>query len=380
MLTPGGRGAIAVVAVAGDGALAAVDANFLAASGRPLAELPLGRIAFGRWGNERGEEVVVTRLAHRIEVHCHGGIAASRAILDSLNASGCETCTPETLLGEEYADAIAAAAHQALAEAATEKAALVLVDQLNGALSDKFRRLADLIPHDATAAGSAVSQLLERWQRVGRRLTSPMRVVLTGPPNVGKSSLINALVGYQRAIVFDTPGTTRDAVTATTAIEGWAVELVDTAGLRSEATGVEQAGIALAERLVAEADLVVQVREAKTVLDFDSPDDAFPAVPTDRSVIHLANKYDLISPDERTLLPQSAGEPLVLASATSRGGTEALLDAMGRIVVPPELPPGTPVPFTPEQAARLERVGQLLNDHNTAAARDALLAMLQSTL
>ena len=97
---------------------------------------------------------------------------------------------------------------------------------------------------------------------IGRHLTRPWQVVLTGPPNTGKSSLLNAILGYSRAIVDPTAGTTRDVVTAVTALDGWPVEISDTAGIRATNAAVEQAGIRLAEQRIADADLVVLVLDA----------------------------------------------------------------------------------------------------------------------
>src|SRR5207244_11945531 len=84
---------------------------------------------------------------------------------------------------------------------------------------------------DAMEAGRLLDELA-RYAGVGRHLTAPWRVAVAGAPNVGKSSLVNALAGYQRSVVAPTPGTTRDVVTALLAIDGWPVELADTAGLR----------------------------------------------------------------------------------------------------------------------------------------------------
>ena len=88
------------------------------------------------------------------------------------------------------------------------------------------------------------------------------RVVIAGPPNVGKSSLINAMAGYERAIVSPLPGTTRDVVTLTTAIDGWPVQLADTAGLRASDDELESAGVKLAGAALAAADLVILVCDA----------------------------------------------------------------------------------------------------------------------
>src|SRR6185503_7750192 len=104
---------------------------------------------------------------------------------------------------------------------------------------------------------------------VGLHLTTPWRVVFAGPPNVGKSSLVNALLGYPRAIVYDQPGTTRDVLTASTAFDGWPFELRDTAGLRDGISldSVEVEGVARARAQIATADLVVFVHDRSAGLD-----------------------------------------------------------------------------------------------------------------
>jgi tRNA modification GTPase len=107
--------------------------------------------------------------------------------------------------------------------------------------------------HELTAQLDA----LLRWSEFGRHLTQPWQVVLTGVPNVGKSSLINRLLGYSRSIVYAEPGTTRDVVTAATAFDGWPVELSDTAGLRDAAGEIEAAGVERARRHLATADLAI---------------------------------------------------------------------------------------------------------------------------
>ena len=93
----------------------------------------------------------------------------------------------------------------------------------------------------------------------GLHLIRPWQVVVAGQPNVGKSSLINAIAGYQRAIVHSTPGTTRDIVSVQTAMDGWPVEISDTAGLRETGEKIEQAGIDLARQKILAADLIVLV-------------------------------------------------------------------------------------------------------------------------
>jgi len=166
-------------------------------------------------------------------LHCHGGLAAVAAIEEALAAAGCSPLAWPQWALRQSDDPVAAAATVALAEACTQRTAAILLDQYHGALRRAIAEIqAAFDAGDADRARGQIEVLLSR-QRLGQHLTRPWSVVLAGPSNVGKSSLMNALVGHRRAIVHATPGTTRDAVTARTAIDGWPVELCDTAGLRA---------------------------------------------------------------------------------------------------------------------------------------------------
>jgi tRNA modification GTPase len=269
VLTPAGRGAIAVVEVVGDDAANLVDHWF--EGSQPIASAPIDAIRFGRWRRPNddapGEELVVVRTAeNRVEIHCHGGVAASAAIVASIEPSALAADGPEYQRHPRLAPTahIGDELRLALANAPTERVAGVLLDQLNGALEAALRSLVQLIEQrDAQRAIELIDDLLSR-ERLGVHLTRPWRVVIAGAPNVGKSSLINALVGYDRAIVFDQPGTTRDVVTATTAIGGWPVTLADTAGVRATDDTLEAAGVELALATLRDADIVVMAREAAT--------------------------------------------------------------------------------------------------------------------
>lgn len=388
-LTPPGRGAVAVVLAAGPVALHAVGAHFLANSGRQLNDLPRQRIAVGRWGGLEGEELVVCRRsADQVEIHCHGGIAAVRAVIDALVANGCceidwrawlhcSSRVSPKLGTETRSDATTREAHIALANTVTARAAAILVDQLNGALSATIHEILALIEkHDWPRAASLADQLWA-WRAVGLHLSAPWRVVFAGPPNVGKSSLMNALAGFERAIVSPDPGTTRDIITLSTAIDGWPVQLTDTAGLRESTEEIESAGVALAIRALDSADLVVLVEDATQPL----PPDVRLLPPLRSPLIRVRNKIDLllnsrIAPgDTRDSVPFAAIETCALDGF----GIAALADAIGNQLVPNPPQPGAAVPFTKAQVKSLALVRLAIERQHAAAAGEALHSMLAST-
>lgn len=231
VLTAPGRSAIAVVEVSGPSATAAVDACFAAANGKRLADQPIAAIRFGRWrsdsgnGNDEkgdGEELIVCRTNDTtVEVHCHGGVAAVQAVVDSLVREGCVPIDWREHTRHSVSNTIEAEARIALADCVTDRAAAVLIDQFEGALAGEVDSALALLDAGDVAAALEVCQALLGRSPCGLHLTEPWRVVLAGPPNVGKSSLINRLVGYERAVVYDQPGVTRDVVTAAAAIDGF---------------------------------------------------------------------------------------------------------------------------------------------------------------
>ena len=130
----------------------------------------------------------------------------------------------------------------ALPRARTEKTAAILLDQMRGALQRRIDEICEMIiRQDFATAGAAVTRLCE-LSRVGLRLTEPWRIAVVGPVNAGKSSLINRLLGYERSIVTDVPGTDWDVLAGWTALDGWPIELLDTAGLRHTADPIESDG------------------------------------------------------------------------------------------------------------------------------------------
>lgn len=408
-LTPKGRGAVAVVVVAGPDATRAVDKCFAARSGRPLDATPLGRIAFGHWGGAGGEELIVCRRsAEEVEVHCHGGIAAIEAVIDQLVTEGCQRITwqqwidrssewparitdfsPRASYGLTSVlrgpDAVRAAAQIALASATTERAAGILLDQLNGALSAKIRELVvQIAAADRVSARAALDALLDR-RRLGLHLTEPWRIVVFGAPNVGKSSLLNALAGYQRAIVSAIPGTTRDVITVSTAIDGWPVQLSDTAGIRETNDELERAGIGLATSTLSRADLAILVHDAEQLHHNKSNNgsrvDRSMLAPNAR-IIDVLNKIDLVADVERPQLRRelvpldSDPEQSLALSALTGEGLPDLISAIGRSFVRTPITPGSAVPFTAKQFAALDTAKAAMEEHDIKGATAALQSML----
>ena len=335
ILTPPGRGAVASLRLEGAGGLEIVAGLFVARNRRPLAEIPLRQIAVGRLG---GEEVVLSRIADDvIELHCHGGSAAVARLEELLIGGGCRKISWQEWAARQESDQFAADALLAQAEARTERTAAILLDQYHGALRKAFDAIeATLQAGDAAAAGLQAEALLAH-AATGLHLVRPWQVVVAGRPNVGKSSLINAIAGYQRAIVHDLPGTTRDIVGIQTALDGWPVEIFDTAGLRAAGDPIEQAGIELAQAKIAAADLVVLV--------FDS---SAPWTAADQNLFE-SHPLALLVRNKTDLPPVPGPHPAGMnVSAATSAGVDELCRAIAHRLVPQPPPSGAAVPFLAE--------------------------------
>lgn len=363
-LTPRGRGAVATIRIHGDLARLSESAPvpFAAASGTPLARLELDRVHFGHWGHKVPEEVVVCRHATDCyEIHCHGGDAASNRILDDLKSAGCRIADWNEL--DVSVAPVARDIAAALMRATTLRTAGILLEQQGGRLASAFDALKRNPNGDAAWPDSdrrqyaqQVDELLN-WANFGMHLSQPYRVVLAGRPNAGKSSLINALMGFSRAIVFDEPGTTRDTIACETALDGWPVELCDTAGLRESVDRLEAAGIERTRERIAHADCLVLVCDRSRPPEHD---DLALMTAYPRSVV-VAHKCDL--PDAwRERMPADA---LPVSSLTNEG-VDALASRIVETLVPTVPSRETPVPVVRRQI-------ELLHEMREAAhRRDAI--------
>ncbi len=338
VLTPAGTGAIATVEVAGDRAWEFARKLFRPA-GKPLPESPeLHRFWFGTLGDGVGDEVILAACGDALEIHCHGGRRVVRWVVEQFVALGCVEARPTD--GRPWA-------FELLQRAPTLRIASILLDQLHGAFNTAVTRILESLNPAALAE-------LAQFAPIGRHLVEPWKVVVAGPPNVGKSSLVNALAGYQRAVVSEVAGTTRDVVTVPVAFDGWPIELTDTAGLR-DAAGLEAEGIDRAKRVLAEADLVVWLLDG-TAPKLTWPTDDVPVA----KLITVVNKSDAMigwGPDP------DAGDAwgLLLISAKTGSGIPELVAEIVRRLVPVPPAPGVAVPFTPRLADSVEAANAALS-------------------
>ncbi len=283
VLTGLGRSAIAVIGLRGDRSGKIIDQCFRKAS-EPVM-LP-GQIRYGIWTGPRddrpdgddpsiGEAVVVTPIeVDHLEIHCHGGAAAIERIVGDLRRFGASQIEMADWLGTE--PALIAEALQVLQRCLTARTAAIALDQVRGALLDwvtnwiaalESKPLASAV--DAASDDGSLKRLRQTASEIlaqapiGTRLTQPFRVVLIGPPNVGKSSLINAIVGYDRSITHRQAGTTRDVLEADTVIDGLPIRLSDTAGIRQSDQPIEREGISRAWSAAQQADLILSVTSAE---------------------------------------------------------------------------------------------------------------------
>ncbi len=345
LLTPRGRGAVASIRVCGD--VGRIDKFFSAANRKSMQQQPIDAIRYGLWGDTNCEDLVCVRTDDStVEIHCHGGAAAIERIMKDLISSGVEQKLRERK-GEENSAGrfesseitFAEEFQLCLQQATTLKAAHEVLRQ-SSLFPNSFEEIQ--ATDDPQLRRTSVEAML-RWAEFGQHLIQPWKVVLCGPPNVGKSSLINSLVGFSRSVVFDQPGTTRDVVTVQTALKGWPIEFSDTAGLRQTDEEIESAGIAKARATIDAADLLLIIVDAQSgVLDFEKE----LAAKNQRSLI-VFNKIDLVNDDF-----SKAGN--ICVSATTEQGIEELAMKIVSLLIPASPPKTQAYPVTPRQVSMLE--------------------------
>jgi tRNA modification GTPase len=368
-LTPAGTGAIATVALHGPNAWSLLREVFLPASKRPLsASCPeTGTVIFGRLGQEFADEVIVAVMQSSpepwLDIHCHGGSQVVAWMMELCVGQGATRYDwPELLRATQ--NRLESLASENLANAGTLRTAAILLDQLQGAMRQALNQIQLHLQAGNGNAASAAIQAILRFTKLGPHLTAPWKVVVAGPPNAGKSSLVNALAGFQRSIVTPIPGTTRDAVSTFLAIDGWPVELIDTAGIHSGAVGLENEGIVLAREQIGACDLCLGLMDVTV-----------PQIPPDERLVASGPTYLLVANkiDQTARWTPSAA---CAVSALTGEGLTALCHQMSRHLVPDVPAPGAAVPFGFEVSTALLAMHQAIADGKIASA----LAMCKSWL
>lgn len=367
--TPLGEGGIGIVRLSGPDAVTVADRVFRLPRGTALADQPSHTVHYGHVvaRDKVVDEVLVTLLRaprtytreDTVEIGCHGGIAATRAVLESVLAAGARLAERGEFTQRAFLNGrISLDQAQAVLDVVRAQTALGLeaaVDRLGGRFSSEIAELrgdletllADLdvdidfpdldvaveaFPPRVRALAARVAELAAKGEQ-GRIVREGLTVAILGRPNVGKSTLLNALLAEERSIVAPTPGTTRDTVEDVAAIGGVPVRLIDTAGLRAPADEIEAEGVRRAEAAAHRADLVLLVLDRSTPLESD--DRALLARRFDIPRIVVKSKCDL--DDRLGPLPDLTG-PVLDVAARDGHGIDALRDAILSLLVAGDIP------------------------------------------
>ena len=417
--------AIGIVRVSGAGCFSLCDAVFRAVSGKVFGDLPPRKMSFGEMLDREGR-VLDRGLAVRFpgprsytgedsaEFHCHGSPVVLRELLDALFAQGARQARPGEFTRRAFLngrlDLTQAEAVIDLIDAETAAAARNAAAQLDGSLRRDFETISDTLldlssrfyavvdypdediqdihPEEIAATlrtvDAALTRLLATCGR-GQILKHGVRTAIVGRPNAGKSSLLNALAGYERAIVTEIPGTTRDTVEESVLCGGVLLRLIDTAGIRETTDAVELLGVERSRSAVETADLVLAV-----------VDSSQPFTDEDLALLDLASRQErwiLISSKQdlpSAPLPVLSWEPpchepaaVVSLSARTGQGLSDLESAVAALFPQGETPAGEILTGERQQSAVREAQSAIrrgLAGLETGLTPDAILTDVEAAL
>lgn len=351
-LTPPGEGGISLIELSGPEATSILESLFQSPRGLRVADGGPGRLLYGRLVRERVEldEVIVecagSRGDRRYVVNCHGGPVAVRRVMAALAAEGAREAPWREAVSAAGLDAVQREAAGLLPSALTLRGVRMLLEQYGGALTVSVAEARGRAERGEREGAREILEGLLQTASYGRGLVEPATLALIGRPNVGKSTLANALLRYERMIVHAEPGTTRDAVEELLAVREIPFRLVDTAGIRETGHEIEKEGVTLSVEALRRADVVLLLLDASAPL---GPEDL--RLLTARSLrrIPVLTKGDLPAVVAAAEVAALAGASPVRVSATTGAGMEALEERIVAEMYPVVPVPGAAVVFTARQ-------------------------------
>lgn len=286
-----------------------------------------------------------------VEIDCHGGILAMRKVLEAVIRAGARPAEPGEFTKRAFLngriDLSQAEAVMDVINAKNEYALKSSMSQLKGAVLKSIKEIRNSIIYHIAYIESALDDpehisidgygeelsdvIKEQKQKIrrlidsfseGKMIREGIKTVIVGKPNAGKSSLLNCLVGEEKAIVTDIAGTTRDVLEETIVLQGISLKMMDTAGIRKTEDVVEKIGVERARTYAKEANLILYVVDSSTELDEN--DQEILKLLEDKKAIVLLNKSDLEPVVTREMLSKKTGKPIISISAKEEKGVEEL--------------------------------------------------------
>ncbi|MBR3245031.1 MAG: tRNA uridine-5-carboxymethylaminomethyl(34) synthesis GTPase MnmE, partial [Parasporobacterium sp.] len=343
---------IGIVRISGPEAIAVADRLYAGKNEKKLADQKGNTIHYG-WIKDGDKEIdealaVVLRAPHSytgedtVEIDCHGGILAVNSILSAALKCGARIAEPGEFTKRAFLngriDLSRAEAVMDLISAKSRYALESSVSQLKGSVFEKVSGIRDELMNQLAFIESAlddpehysmegqeetIRKTLEEQSRnaekliasfdQGRYIGGGIKTVILGKPNAGKSSLLNAMMGTDRAIVTDEPGTTRDVLRETIQLDGFGLELIDTAGIRKSENKVEKIGIERSREETDNADLVLYVVDSSRELD--ESDREILSMISGKQVIVIFNKSDLEEMTSENDIKEICNYPILKTSA-----------------------------------------------------------------
>lgn len=382
VMTGKGTGAIATVQIFGDDAQRVLGEIFKPVGSKP-SEFKTGKILLGTIveADKTIDQVTIgCEGPATFAIHCHGNPLIVEMIMELLVRHGAELISAEELLrriltANESLNTIAIEAKLAQLNAKTLTGTKILANQIDGGLAAKAAEWLKNMETIALDEIAAEAEQILADSGAAKLIISGCTIVLAGPPNSGKSTLLNRLAGRQKAIVTDIEGTTRDWVSAQCQIGPLSVTLIDTAGLDEKLAAtsrktIEKAAQEMTARILIEAELILLVLDSSQAAD-QLAGTLVEAI-TDKKVLTALNKTDLAAKFDVAELPDSLSNAVQI-SAKSGAGIENLKKEILRMAGVAEINTETTVAFTPRQQNLLRQLTAVKSSRRAASIISELL-------